>query len=85
MNSNISNDLYRRGLALAKPRVPAFRCEDNLQSNLLTTTQVRKKHPCKVVNGVSLKYKTKTELGKLKPSEMIPNFGGDIPHSDESD
>ena len=51
-----------------------------------TTTQVRKKHPCKVENGVSLKYKTKTELGKLKPSDMIPDFGGDVPHSDnESD
>ena len=78
--------MYCRGLALAKPRVPGFRTEANLQSNLLTTTQVRKKHPCKVENGVSLKYKTKVELGKLKPSDMIPDFGGDVPHSDnESD
>jgi len=63
--------------------VPAFRTEANLQSNLLTTTQVRKKHPCKFSNGVSVKYKTKEELGRLKPSEMIPNFGGgDLPQSD---
>ena len=70
-SKNVVNDAAERFIGVAKPRVSTFRSETNLQSNLLTTVKVRNAYPHQKKDGVVKTWKTKAEMNRFKPSDLL--------------
>ena len=84
---HVVNDAAERAIGLVKPHVANFKKEENFQAAMKTIEVARARYPTSKIRGVVRTQMTKSDLKKIKPSDMLPEEGEelDISESDSED
>ena len=80
-NKHVVNDAAERAIGLVKPQVANFKKEENFQAAMKTIEVARAKFPNSKVRGVARRQMLKSDLKKIKPSELLPEEGEELDSS----